>query len=68
MKTKLTDFFPDLWPVLFTVSFRMQQLEKEYETLKENDPAELQKAISLIEVGVGKVAVGIIDTAVIGLQ
>lgn len=32
----------------------MQQLEKEYETLKENDPAELQKAISLTQVGVGK--------------
>lgn len=31
---------------------RMQQLEKEYQTLKENDPAELQKAISLTQVGV----------------
>lgn len=30
---------------------RLQQLEKEYETLKENDPAELQKAVSLTQVG-----------------
>ncbi|CAN0063618.1 unnamed protein product [Pylaiella littoralis] len=32
------------------VGQRMQQLEKEYQTLKENDPAELQKAISLTQV------------------
>ncbi len=30
---------------------RLQQLEKEYETLRENDPAELQKAVSLTQVG-----------------
>lgn len=33
-----------------TVIRRMQELEKEYETLKENDPAELQKAIRLAQV------------------
>lgn len=32
------------------VAYRMQQLEKEYDTLKENDPAELQKATALTEV------------------
>lgn len=42
---------PDLSLVVFAVSYRMQQLEKEYETLKENDPAELQKAVSLTQVG-----------------
>lgn len=30
---------------------RIQELEREYDALKENDPAELQKAISLTEVG-----------------
>lgn len=30
----------------------MHQLEKEYDTLKENDPAELQKATNLTVVGI----------------
>ena len=29
---------------------RLQQLENEYETLKENDPAELQKIVNLTQV------------------
>lgn len=33
------------------VSYRLKELQKEYDTLKENDPAELQKAVSLTEVG-----------------
>lgn len=36
---------------LVCVMYRMQQLEKDYGTLKENDPAQLEKTTNLAEVG-----------------
>lgn len=36
--------------VMFAAYCRLQQLESEYETLKENDPAELQKVVNLTQV------------------
>ena len=41
---------PNMPLVVFAVYCRLQQLETEYETLKENDPAELQKIVALTQV------------------
>lgn len=38
------------WTVDFHLRYRLKDLQKEYDTLKENDPAELQKAVSQTEV------------------